>query len=68
MMTSAATTDHEHSAAVDEAAKWLATRGSLARHRSIVAEVRHQFGLSSLQAVEAIREANRIKQGGAYAS
>lgn len=53
--------DHESSAAIDEAAHWIRAN----RHqvqRPIVPALRQRFGLTPLEACQAIREAN---QGGA---
>jgi hypothetical protein len=49
---------HEHSAAVTVAAEWLCSIPFPLRPRPIVPELQRRFGLTALQAVEAIREAN----------
>lgn len=49
---------HEHSAAVDEAARWLATTPPHLRGGAVVPQLRKRFGLTPEQACEAIREAN----------
>ncbi|TIP06635.1 MAG: hypothetical protein E5X72_00015 [Mesorhizobium sp.] len=46
--------------AVDRAATWLATGGA-DRTKATVPQVRERFGLSALQAVQAIRESHLIK-------
>lgn len=48
---------HEHSAAVDEAAAWLASLPPHERPRPIVPALRQRFGLTALEACQAIREA-----------
>ena len=52
--------EHEHSALVEEAARWLATGGS-DKSRAPVPQLRERFGLSAGEAIEAIREANLIR-------
>ena len=49
---------HEHSEAVTVAAEWLRGIPSLQRPRPIIPVLRERFGLTALEAVEAIREAN----------
>lgn len=51
---------HEHSAAIDEAAKWLA---QTPRHQRgpAVPELKSRFGLNALEACAAIREANLMR-------
>ncbi len=53
--------EHEHTAAIDEAARWLATASRAERTRSAVIELRERFGLGAVDAVAAIREANTIR-------
>lgn len=53
--------DHQHSAAIDEAARWLATSLPTERPGPVIVELRRRFGLTSLQATEACREANLIR-------
>lgn len=53
--------EHEHSAAVDEAAKWLATSASHERPSPIIPGLRSRFGLTALEATEACREAALIR-------
>ena len=49
--------DHESTAAIDEAARWLAVTPRHARgDRPIVPLLRDMFGLSAMQTCEAIRE------------
>nr|WP_245396652.1 hypothetical protein [Jiella sonneratiae] len=60
MSTSALTPpEHEHSAAVDEAARWLASQ-AVAPH-PIVPALRRRFGLTAPEACQAIREAGLIR-------
>ncbi len=49
--------DHESSAAIDEAARWLASVPQAERPRPIVPAMRQRFGLSAVDACQAIREA-----------
>lgn len=51
--------EHETSAAVDEAARWLATTPN--PPRIAVPELRERFGLSAQEACWAIREAQLIR-------
>jgi hypothetical protein len=51
--------DHQHSAAVDEAARWLADQHQ--PPKPIVPALRQRFGLSSLQATEACAMAQRFR-------
>ena len=51
--------EHEHSAQIDEAGRWLA---SLAAHqipRPLVPAMRERFGLTPAEACQAIAEARR---------
>jgi hypothetical protein len=49
--------EHEHSAAIDEAACWLVATPRYQRGPAMQ-ELRVRFGLSPLQATQACREAN----------
>lgn len=49
--------EHEHSAAIDEAAAWLATKPRQQIGRPIVPALRERFGLSPAEACQAIQEA-----------
>ncbi|WP_036262968.1 hypothetical protein [Mesorhizobium sp. WSM2561] len=51
---------HETSAAIDEAATWLATTPRRQRGKPAVPLLRGRFGLTAQEACEAIREANLI--------
>ncbi|TFF27527.1 hypothetical protein E3C22_03455 [Jiella endophytica] len=51
--------EHEHSAAIDEAARWLA--GQQTRPLPIVPALRRRFGLTPVEACQAIREAGLIR-------
>lgn len=53
--------DHEHTARIGEAALWLATSYHKSGCRNVIVELRDRFGLTALQATEAIREANLIR-------
>ncbi|MEO3385107.1 hypothetical protein [Mesorhizobium sp. CAU 1741] len=50
--------DHEHSAAVDEAAAWLSQTPPQAIGKPVIPALRQRFGLTPLEACEAVREAN----------
>ena len=60
--------EHEHSAAIDVAAEWLARTPSEQINKPIVPHLKQQFGLSTGEAVEAIRQAQALREGGADAS
>jgi hypothetical protein len=49
---------HEHSAAIETAAEWLASTPQAERPRPIVPHLQRTFGLSAIEAVQAIRESN----------
>lgn len=53
--------DHEKSAAITEAAGWLATTPPRQRPAPLVPAMREMFGLSPVDVCEAIREANLIR-------
>jgi hypothetical protein len=48
---------HEHSAAIDAAAEWLASTPQADRPKPIVPHLQRTFGLTAKEACEAIREA-----------
>lgn len=50
--------DHESTAAIDEAAAWLATCPAHLRPSPIVPALRQRFDLSPTEACQVIREAN----------
>ncbi|ESX95873.1 hypothetical protein [Mesorhizobium sp. LNJC405B00] len=52
------TTDHEHSAAIEEAAAWLRSDNRDRIGRPIIPHLKQTFGLTAAEAIEAIREAN----------
>lgn len=54
--------DHEHSAAVEEAALWFAAQAN--PPRPAVPALRSRFNLTPLQACEAISMAGSLKRGG----
>jgi hypothetical protein len=61
--------DHEHTDAVIFAATWLAGDPQERVCRPIIPILKQRFGLTAHQAVEAMREADRIrKQGDAHAT
>ena len=49
---------HEHSAAIEEAAAWLAGIPYAERPEPLVPTIRAMFGLSAWQACQALREAS----------
>lgn len=53
--------DHETTAAVDEAARWLASQNP--RPQPAVPALRARFGLTALEACWALRDAGRLQQG-----
>lgn len=56
----AATTDHEHTAVIAEAGAWIASGGA-EKGRPLVPQLKERYGMSALEACEAIREANLIR-------
>lgn len=50
--------EHEHSAVIDLAASWLLSEPDR-RGQAIVPELKCRFGLTTLEAIEAIRAADR---------
>jgi hypothetical protein len=59
---------HETTAAIGEAARWLAGTEIEHRLRPTVPLLRERYGLTATEAVQAIREADIIRKGGADAS
>jgi len=53
--------DHESSASIDAAADWLLSEPDRTG-QAILPEMRQRFGLTSPEAIEAIREANKRRQ------
>ncbi len=49
--------EHQHSAAVEEAARWLASQP---RHSAPVPLLRERFGLTALEACESLAMARRL--------
>lgn len=56
---------HEHNAAIDIAAEWLAGTPWQQRPRPIVPELRARFGLTALEACAALSEADRRRRAAA---
>jgi hypothetical protein len=54
--------EHEHSAAIDAAVTWLLSEPDTTG-RPIIPEMKTRFGLTSLEACEACREASRRRAG-----
>lgn len=61
-MTRPATTDHAHHEAVSLAASWLANEQNDPTGRAIVPEMMQRFGLTAVQAVEAIQRAQMLRR------
>lgn len=53
--------DHESTAAIDEAARWLALQPQAPS--PVIPALRSRFGLSALEACTAIKEASLMRQG-----
>lgn len=58
--------EHEHSAAIDQAAQFLAVTPPRERPVPLLPKLRAMFGLSAIECCEAIRE-SRVRAGGANA-
>jgi hypothetical protein len=57
---------HESTAAISEAAAWLVATPVEQRLRPTVPILRERFGLTPVEAVQAITEADHIRRGGAH--
>ncbi len=53
--------EHESTAAIDEAAMWLATTPRAQRTQPVIPELRERFGLCAHDAICAIRQADLIR-------
>ncbi|YBV97397.1 hypothetical protein M1D80_11075 [Phyllobacteriaceae bacterium JZ32] len=53
--------EHEHTAAIEEAARWLAVTPDHQKPRPIIKAIQERFGLSALEATYAMREAQLIR-------
>jgi len=53
---------HEHSEAITEAAAWLASPLSQRISRPIIPHMKETFGLTTQEALQALREANEIRR------
>lgn len=53
--------EHEHSAAIDQAAEWLATTPPRQRPAPLVPAMREMFNLTPVEAYAAIRQSHLIK-------
>ncbi len=54
--------EHEHSAAVDEAARFLASTPPAERPKPLVPGLKAMFGISSIEACEAIRQSHDLRR------
>lgn len=54
--------EHEHSATIGEAARWLISTPSAQRKRPVIPLLVAMFGLTPAQACEACREAHAIRR------
>ena len=54
--------DHESSGAIDLAAQWLATRPAGGEPRPVIPALRAQFGLTAVEACQAIKEADTFRR------
>lgn len=54
--------EHEHSAAVDEAARYLVAVPPDERPRPLVPALREMFGLTPVEACQAIAESHRLRE------
>ncbi|CAN7732501.1 hypothetical protein [Mesorhizobium sp. LjNodule214] len=55
--------EHEHTAAIDQAAEWLAATPPRQRPAPLVPALREMFGLSALETCQAIRQSHQIRGG-----
>ncbi|MER8431392.1 hypothetical protein NKH15_13755 [Mesorhizobium caraganae] len=53
--------EHSHSAAIDQAAQWLATTPPRQRPAPLVPAMREMFNLTPVETCEAIRQSHLIK-------
>ena len=53
--------EHTATAAIDDAARWIIAQGDT-RGRALVPELKCRFGLTAVEACQAIREANLIRR------
>ena len=60
-MTDLSPPEHETSAAVDEAARWLAETPDDQKPHPVLPAVRQRWGLSTVEAIAAIRESHLIR-------
>lgn len=60
-MQSLSPPEHEHSAAIDEAARWLVDTPNDMRPKPLLPAMRERFRLAAKEACEAIAEANRLR-------
>jgi hypothetical protein len=54
--------DHQHSAAIGEAARWVAATPPQLRPRLLVSYIRESFGLSVSEACQALKEASELRR------
>ncbi|MAW86515.1 MAG: hypothetical protein CMJ42_08310 [Phyllobacteriaceae bacterium] len=54
--------EHEHTAAVDECARFLAVTPPVARPKPLVPAMREMFGITASDTCEAIRLANEMRR------
>ena len=54
--------DHESSAGIDQAAQWLATMPAGGQPRPVILALRERFGLTALEACQAIKEAGTLRR------
>lgn len=60
-MTDLTPPEHEHSAAIDQAAQWLATTPPRQRPAPLVPAMREMSGLSAIEVCASIRESQLIR-------
>lgn len=56
---------HQTTAAIDQAAEWLASTSQLDRPHPIIPHLQRTFGLTAMEAVQAIRDARLLDAPGA---
>ncbi|MCB1439941.1 MAG: hypothetical protein KDJ63_09225 [Nitratireductor sp.] len=54
--------EHEHTAAITEAARWLAETPANQKPHPVIPHLRNRFGLTIAETIEAIAEAKKLRE------